>query len=787
MRSLLLSIILFFCLSANTFAAALPIVSEVEFQPFVAQVRRLIEATDYLGAPFSAADKAALNATMESPDHKAAAAKLQEILDRYAIFGVHINPEMRVKVAQGDAKPELTQDGWRQFLVKVANESGTTAPLAAVSPNAQSVHNVRTATTSSDRALRKVGDTPSLKLTDLWLDLQMFNQQPLRPTLSGLTVEYRIVQLYSRDAGKREAKISFNVGQGTQDIGFRNEVDLLFTCLPTPEITLGVKDENGKPATAGFLIRDAQGRVYPSQAKRLAPDFAFHPQVYRMDGEKLRLPAGTYTIEFDRGPESVKETRTVNVTAATKRLDFTVRRWIDPLKFGYVSGDHHIHAAGCAHYTNPTEGVHAPDMVRHILGEDLKVGANLTWGPCFDYQKQFFTGKDDKVSLHPYVLRYDVEVSGFGSHQSGHLCLLRLKEQMYPGGESKHHWPTLGLNTLRWAKRQGALVGPAHSGWGLQPAAPGQRDAVSSKTAQDFRGVADALPNYVVPPFNGIGANEYIMNVTHTVPGPDGKPVAAVDFLSMVDTPHLWELNIWYHTLNVGFRTRISGETDFPCIYGEKVGLGRSYVKLPTKWTYEDWCEGIRAGNNYVSDGRSHLLDFKVNATALGERGSEMKLSAPGLVKVTAKVAAYLNPQPNPVIKASPQSAKPYWDIERARIGESREVPVELTVNGKAVETKRIVADGSQVNLVFETKIDRSSWVALRILPSSHTNPIWVMVGDQPVRASKRSAEWCAQSLEVCWQQKERTYAATELDQARKDYEHARQVYRKLLAESPVD
>ena len=29
-----------------------------------------------------------------------------------------------------------------------------------------------------------------------------------------------------------------------------------------------------------FIIRD-QGRVYPSQAKRLAPDFAFHPQVYR--------------------------------------------------------------------------------------------------------------------------------------------------------------------------------------------------------------------------------------------------------------------------------------------------------------------------------------------------------------------------------------------------------------------------------------------------------------------------------------------------------------------------
>ena len=56
------------------------------------------------------------------------------------------------------------------------------------------------------------------------------------------------------------------------------------------------------------------------------------------------------------------------------------------------------------------------------MGEDLKVGRNLTWGPCFDYQKQFFSGEVDKVSQYPYLLRYDIEVSGFGSHQSGHLC-----------------------------------------------------------------------------------------------------------------------------------------------------------------------------------------------------------------------------------------------------------------------------------------------------------------------------------------------------------------------------
>ena len=40
--------------------APLPVVAEVEFQPFASQVRRLIEACDYLGSPLRAADKEAI-------------------------------------------------------------------------------------------------------------------------------------------------------------------------------------------------------------------------------------------------------------------------------------------------------------------------------------------------------------------------------------------------------------------------------------------------------------------------------------------------------------------------------------------------------------------------------------------------------------------------------------------------------------------------------------------------------------------------------------------------------
>ena len=468
---------------AGPAVSEVPVIAIKELQPFAAQVRRVVEALDYLGAPLTAGQKQSIESASAETNAELAGAKIQAVLDARVLFAVHINPEMRVKVAAGDAKPELVEGGWRPFLVKVHNQSGTTAELKAQSPQAEKLFN-----------------SPANQIADRWLQLEMFNGQPLNKGLGGLEVEYRVLQLYSRDAGKREAKVAFNVGPGTQDLGFRGEADVLFTAAPAYEVKLRVLDEDGAPTTAALTITDSQGHVFPAQAKRLAPDFFFHQQVYRADGETLRLPEGRYSVRFERGPESIVQRRELPVSAGPNEWAFKVVRWIDPAKLGWISGDHHIHAAGCAHYTKPTEGVLASDMMRHVLGEDLKVGANLTWGPCFDYQKQFFTGKDDLVSRWPWILRYDVEVSGFGSHDSGHLCLLRLKEEIYPGGESDTHWPKLGLNTLRWAKRQGALVGPAHSGWGL---------TLDSTT----------LPNFTVPPFDGIGANEYIVDVTHELPG----------------------------------------------------------------------------------------------------------------------------------------------------------------------------------------------------------------------------------------------------------------------------
>ncbi|HXE53230.1 MAG TPA: hypothetical protein VN541_09460, partial [Tepidisphaeraceae bacterium] len=182
-----------------------------------------------------------------------------------------------------------------------------------------------------------------------------------------------------------------------------------------------------------------------------------------------------------------------------------------------------------------------------------------------------------------------------------------------------------------------------------------------------------------------------------------------------------------------------------------------------------------------------HLMDFKANDVAMGENGSELRLDQPATIHLTARVAARLNEAPDERIKNLAYDKQPYWSLERARIGDSRTVPLEVIVNGYPVARQVIPADGQVRDVSFDVKIDRSSWVALRILPSSHTNPIFVLVGGKPIRASRRSAEWCLKGIDQCWSQKQRFIAPAEMDDAKAAYEHAREAYRKILQECEAD
>jgi hypothetical protein len=787
-------------------AEKLPTVNVPESQPILAQAIRLDQALAAVGSRLASADTQRLKALQRRAPGFEVVREIQSILDPYCFALVEINPEARVKVVRGQASAELVQNGWKTFLVKVHNEAAVNSALEAESPNAGPLfHGSTGAPRQKEENALAPGD-----VANRFLELAMYRQRPMTKQLSGLKLEYAILQIYSRAAGQHEAKIGFHIGQGTQDIGFRSAVDVLFNCQSSVKVSLRIKDEDGSPAMASLVITDGIERiledpekeplpkdyrltlayrrnweegkfdgaadkrgtkrligVYPLPSRRHAggdefPDFFFHPQVYRADGEHIYLPPGEYQVVFGRGPEYLPQIRRVKIPAAKSfELDLRLKRWIHMASLGWYSGDHHVHAAGCSHYESPEEGVLPEHMWREAFGEDLNVACVLSWGPCWYYQKGFFTGKAHPLSNDRNVMRYDVEVSGFPSSHAGHVCLLRLREDDYPGTSKIEEWPSWTLPVLQWARSQGSAVGYAHSGWGLEPTEPTRE-----------------LPNYVMPKFDGIGANEYVVTVAHD----------AVDFFSAGDTPLPWELNMWYHTLNTGFRVRISGETDYPCIFDDRVGLARTYARLEGKLNFDDFVDRIKEGRSYVSDGKSHLVDFKVNGVELGTQQSEVKLNGPQKVQIAARAAAYLpevQDEIGAIIASRAPNLPPYWDVERARIGQSRKVAVELVVNGRPVDKQEILADGKWQELRFQRPIDRSSWVALRIAYTSHTNPLFVLVDGKPIRASKRSAEWCRKGVDRCWEMKRARIRPEETKDAEAAYEKARQVYDRIIKESP--
>ena len=248
-------------------------------------------------------------------------------------------------------------------------------------------------------------------------------------------------------------------------------------------------------------------------------------------------------------PNTTAHTKEFSVDAkGPEELSFQLERWIDPVEIRLVFGRPSCSRRRLLALQNPAEGVLPKDMMRQICGEKLNVGAVLTWGPDYYYQKQFFSGHDDPLSMPNEKMHYDLEVSGFPSSHAGHMVLLGLKEQDYPRTRRRSRTGLRG--TCRFCNGRSSRERSS----GLRTRAGACRFRI--------RAPARVIE---MPGFDGIGANEYIVDVTH----PD-----TVDFISAGDTPYVWELSIWYHTLNVGFRTRIAGETDFPCITDDRVGRG---------------------------------------------------------------------------------------------------------------------------------------------------------------------------------------------------------------------
>ncbi len=789
----------------------------VEPQPLGANVQRVIQALQYLGHPLSKQLEADLDAAITAED----SLEIQRLLDAQVLALVEINPEVRVKAIRGLAKASIQQHGFTPLLLKIHNMAHVETALNVHSPNAGPVY-----------AGGSVGILKRQEQTELaegenvageknrFLEAEVFRAPPLTARLSGLDIEYVLLNISSTAAGRREALLQFDVGQGTQDLGFRGEVPVLFYAVPSVKVPVKVRDENGVRSIARLIITDQTGRVFPSQVKRVVPDFFFQPQIYRADGEHVLLPPGEYDVTSSRGPEYKVERQKLTVQAEeTSTLSIKLKRWVTPNAFGFYGGDHHIHAAGCSHYTLPTEGVTPEDMFRQVKGEGLNVGCVLTWGPCYDHQRQFFAPIAHDISERDTLLKYDLEISGFGSAALGHVCLLNLKRQTYPGSEGTKTkgWPTWTVPVLRWCKEQGGVTGYPHSALGVDPEGGAQwtlrrydsdgdltlkadeakgallpaefnridmnqddrLDAVELKMALDR--ASNQLPNLAIPAMSGRGAMEVFVST----------PLGVCDFLSAMDTPRVSEWNTWYHLMNCGFPIKLSGETDFPCMSSRRVGQGRVYVQLGQgkRWNYQQWCRALGSGQSYVSDGYAHALDFRVNQQTPGT--DDVELAATGMVEIKASVTfAPATPEGVAYGTIDPESNNLAGDTRLLHAPRSMEYvqggdrQVEIVVNGQVVATAQVPADGQQHQLEFAVPIEQSSWVALRQFPQLHTNPVNVLVAGKPIRASAQSAQWCLESTQLLWENRNRYIADAEKAAARQAYDQAIARYQQILAES---
>ena len=187
-------------LSTLVFAQApLPVVEDVAWTTFRDRLQQQLKG---LEAALPAQTLRDVKELLDKEDAAPQAVeRMQKLLDPFCLVGIAINPESRVKAVRGAADAELVVNRETVVLIKVQNDAGVSPALNVSGPQ------IVTGDKAEDgRWLRAVAGGK----------------------LGGQRVEYLVLKLTAFETGKREATLKFDAGQGTQDLGFRAEVPILF-------------------------------------------------------------------------------------------------------------------------------------------------------------------------------------------------------------------------------------------------------------------------------------------------------------------------------------------------------------------------------------------------------------------------------------------------------------------------------------------------------------------------------------------------------------------------------
>ncbi len=226
-----------------------PVLTAVEHQPLAAHAERIRNALELVGAPLNNDQQKQLRAAMENKDasrrHQSHPSRPRSALPRRRQHQSRKPRESRRRAG----RRELVQQGWRVFLVKVHNEAGVTAELRVTSPNAQLPYRRSTGSPEPNPAV-KPDD-----VRDRWMDVDVFDKQPLAKRLSGLARSSTASSssTAATPASARRSSPSTSA-RGRRTSASATRATSLFDCEPAVEVKLDVLDDDGKPTTGQFVI-----------------------------------------------------------------------------------------------------------------------------------------------------------------------------------------------------------------------------------------------------------------------------------------------------------------------------------------------------------------------------------------------------------------------------------------------------------------------------------------------------------------------------------------------------
>jgi TolB protein len=146
------------------------------------------------------------------------------------------------------------------------------------------------------------------------------------------------------------------------------------------------------------------------------------------------------------------------------------------------------------------------------------------------------------------------------------------------------------------------------------------------------------------------------------------------------------------------------------------VGMNRVFVRSGSPLEYRRWLTALKAGRSFATNGP--LLGFTLGEAGLGD---ELKLPA-GEQSLVARVTLLSN--------------VPVDRLELVRNGEvATEIP--LTGTRTRLSTRITVPVKESGWYLLRARGERSSYPILDVYPYATTSPIYVIVGDKPIRSSR--------------------------------------------------